>query len=201
MTRRCGRLLFAFVVSALLVPACALHHEPEPEPLTPDPTALTALAFEQIRENPPWLAAFLLDMPKGGDLHSHLTGAIYAESYIRWAVEDGLCLERATMALVAPPCDERAGRLPASAILDNTTLYGDVIDAWSLRHWNPARGAGHDQFFGAFLRFRARDRTGDMLAEVTTRACEHVAHRPASSSGRATRYRASLSSRPDSGVT
>jgi adenosine deaminase len=162
---RRGWLLLLF-----LLPACAvlpLSEEPEPPP---DPTALTAETFEQIRDNPPWLAAFLQDMPKGGDLHSHLTGAIYAESYIRWAAEDGLCLERTTLALVGPPCDPDDGRLPATAILGNSTLYGDVIDAWSLRHWNPARSVGHDQFFGAFLKFRARDRTGDMLAEVTTRA-------------------------------
>ena len=165
MTRRLGWLLVA-----LLLPACAILRPPEPEPTAPDPTALTAEAFERIRSNPPWLAAFLRDMPKGGDLHMHLTGSIYAESYIRWAVEDGLCLERGTLALVAPPCDPAAGRLPAEAILGNTTLYGDVIDAWSLRHWHPARSVGHDQFFQSFLKFRARDRTGDMLVEVTGRA-------------------------------
>ena len=72
--------------------------------------------FERIRDNPPWLAAFLRDMPKGGDIHSHLTGAIYAESYIRWAVEDGLCLERQSLALVAPPCEPTSTRIPAAAI-------------------------------------------------------------------------------------
>ena len=45
-----------------------------------------------------------------------------------------------------------------------------MIDAWSLRNWHPAQGAGQDHFAQAFLKFRARDRTGDMLAEVTTRA-------------------------------
>ena len=109
-------------------------------------------------------------MPKGGDIHSHLTGAIYAESYIRWAVDDGLCLERSSLALVAPPCEPTSARIPASAILANAPLYDDVIDAWSLRNWHPAQGTGQDQFANAFLKFRARDRTGDMLAEVTTRA-------------------------------
>jgi hypothetical protein len=159
-----------WILVALLLPACAILRTEEPEPTAPDPTALTAETFERIRSNPPWLAAFLRDMPKGGDLHMHLTGSIYAESYIRWAVEDALCLERGTLALVAPPCDPEAGRLPAAAILGNTTLYGDVIDAWSLRHWHPARSVGHDQFFQSFLKFRARDRTGDMLVEVTGRA-------------------------------
>jgi len=29
------------------------------------------------------LTAFLEQMPKGGDLHNHLTGAVYAETYIQ----------------------------------------------------------------------------------------------------------------------
>ena len=36
------------------------------------------------------LLAFLRDMPKGGDLHIHLGGAIYAESLIDYAVSDNL---------------------------------------------------------------------------------------------------------------
>ncbi len=164
-----GNMRLGWLLLALLLPACAILQRPEPEP-PPDPTALTAETFERIRDNPPWLAAFLRDMPKGGDIHSHLTGAIYAESYIRWAVDDGLCLERASLALVAPPCEPTSARIPASAILANATLYGNVIDAWSLRNWHPAQGAGQDHFAQAFLKFRARDRTGDMLAEVTSRA-------------------------------
>ena len=167
--RNAGRWI-ATLALALFLPACAILPRPEPEPPPPDPTALTAETLERIRDNPPWLTAFLRDMPKGGDIHSHLTGAIYAESYIRWAVDDGLCLERDSLALVAPPCEPVSARIPAAAILANASLYGDVIDAWSLRNWHPSQGAGQDQFAQAFLKFRARDRTGDMLAEVTTRA-------------------------------
>src|SRR5438309_10592540 len=35
------------------------------------------------RENPLQLRQFLLKLPKGGDLHNHLSGAVYAESWIR----------------------------------------------------------------------------------------------------------------------
>ena len=50
-------------------------------------------AFEQARkEGPLTLRAFLFDMPKGADLHNHLSGAVYAESWIRAAGEDGLCV-------------------------------------------------------------------------------------------------------------
>ena len=35
-------------------------------------TERTARHFDSIRNSPPQLLAFLLEMPKGGDLHNHL---------------------------------------------------------------------------------------------------------------------------------
>src|SRR5215211_7561541 len=62
----------------------------------------TASYFESIRKSPPKQMAFLLKMPKGGDLHNHLSGAVYAERYIEWAAENGLCVNNRTMALAVP---------------------------------------------------------------------------------------------------
>src|SRR6476660_944061 len=62
----------------------------------------TATYFESIRKSPPQQLAFLLQMPKGADLHNHLSGAIYAESYIEWAAEKGLCVNNRTLALAVP---------------------------------------------------------------------------------------------------
>ena len=117
-------------------------------------------------------------MPKGGDLHNHLSGAIYAESYLRWAAEDGLCIATATMTIVGGACDASADRPAVSAVLQNATLYGQAIDAMSMRNWNPASN-GHDHFFASFSRFNlpSNARTGDMLAEVASRAAaEHVSY-------------------------
>ena len=68
--------------------------------------------LESIRKSPPEMLAFMLRMPKGGDLHNHLSGSIYAESYLRWAAEDGQCVVLATWTLVAGPCDAATGRPP-----------------------------------------------------------------------------------------
>ena len=117
-------------------------------------------------------------MPKGGDLHNHLSGAIYAESYLRWAAEDGLCLATATMTIVGGTCDASADRPAVSAVLQNATLYSQAIDAMSMRNRNPASN-GHDHFFASFSRFNlpSNSRTGDMLAEVASRAAaEHVSY-------------------------
>jgi adenosine deaminase len=42
-------------------------------------------AFQVARRDPNALRALLLDMPKGGDLHHHLTGAVYPEVLIQLA--------------------------------------------------------------------------------------------------------------------
>ena len=56
--------------------------------------AATAAELERLKASPPRLYAFLRQMPKGADLHSHLSGAVYAESFLRWAAEDSLCVSR-----------------------------------------------------------------------------------------------------------
>ena len=46
-------------------------------------------SFAQPSLNGPMLRQTLQAMPKGGDLHNHLSGSIYAESYLRYAADDG----------------------------------------------------------------------------------------------------------------
>ena len=132
----------------------------------------TARYFEEIRDQPLLLAAFLRRMPKGGDLHSHLSGAVYAESYVIYAARDGLCVDRMTFALSQPPCDPGAGRPPAAEALRDAALYNRIIDAWSMRNFRPWQGSSHDHFFGAFAKFgpATAGHRGDMLAEVVARA-------------------------------
>src|SRR5215472_17381949 len=61
-----------------------------------------ARAYEAARTNPLELEAFLRRMPKGTDLHYHFPGGIYAETWIRDAAEDGLCVDLATHTIVKP---------------------------------------------------------------------------------------------------
>ena len=127
--------------------------------------------FESIRKSPPQMLAFLRKMPKGADLHSHLSGAIYAESYIQWAAEKGLCVSQTTTVLSQPPCDG-AGQVPVNTALSNQVLYRKLVDSWSMRYWQYSGINGHDQFFDAFGKFGAATwgHTGRMLAEVASRA-------------------------------
>ena len=53
-------------------------------------TVITAANFETARDDHAALRAFLYRMPKGGDLHTHLSGAAYAERFIAWAAREDL---------------------------------------------------------------------------------------------------------------
>jgi adenosine deaminase len=131
--------------------------------------------LESVRHQPGLLKAFLQQMPKGGDLHVHLYGAIYAESMIDWASESALCVDRSTSKLIRAACDscETYKNKPSvRCAYNDQILYDQLIDAWSMRNWHREEESGHDHFFGTFDKFGpAFDKhIGDALAEVASRA-------------------------------
>ncbi|HEX9939669.1 MAG TPA: hypothetical protein VGB15_21220 [Longimicrobium sp.] len=165
--KRSARLLIPILLT--LLPAFASPARAQRQNTS---EAAAARAMEALRGSPPRLYAFLREMPKGGDLHSHLSGAVYAESYLRWAVEDGLCISRRALALIRPPCTFTPDTVAADSAYASQALYDRLVDAFSMRNWNEARPlSGHDQFFGTFDRFTAASRrVGDELAEAQSRA-------------------------------
>jgi hypothetical protein len=135
----------------------------------------TSRYLDSIRKQPSLLLAFIHELPKGGDLHNHLSGAIYAEDLIDFAVDGGLCVERASSRLVAPPCDpcESSSAKPAvQCSYRDQVLYNQMIDAWSMRDWKPGGDSGHDHFFAAFDKFgpAAHTHVAEMIAAATNRA-------------------------------
>ena len=134
--------------------------------------------FNAARGDTTALLGLLRAMPKGGDLHNHLSGAIRAESWAQWAAADGLCFVVATSSLSRPPCDG-ADRLPAARLLADSALLSRAVDAWSMRRWRPDVESGADHFFATFSKTAVVGLThfGDMLAEVTSRAAkEHISY-------------------------
>ncbi|CAH1650297.1 Adenosine deaminase [Hyphomicrobiales bacterium] len=146
----------------------------------------TAAYFETSREDHSRMRALLRRMPKGGDLHTHLSGAVYAERYVSWAIRDGLCLRRSDMTLMAPPAgasqDQPCGADPSAIPVadavsgrNGQTNYDLLINALSMRWFlpSPEVPSGHDQFFGTFGKFNAAtggdhwDKTAQSIAEMT----------------------------------
>jgi adenosine deaminase len=142
----------------------------------------TAQYLESVRREPGLLLAFLQAMPKGGDLHVHLYGAIYAESMIDWASENALCVDRSTSKLIRAACDScEAYRNKPSVrcAYQDQVLYDQLVDAWSMRNWHPAEESGHDHFFATFDKFGPAfdQHIGEALAEVASRAAADHLHR------------------------
>jgi adenosine deaminase len=141
----------------------------------------TELQLQAARQNPLQLRHFLLGMPKGADLHNHLSGAVYAESWIRAGAEDHLCIDIAKLAFAKPQAlssgaDQPAcgeGRVPVANAFKDQDLYDALVDAFSMRGFAPSPGVtGHDHFFDAFAKFGGTDHRhlGEWIDEVATRA-------------------------------
>ncbi|MEQ9331455.1 adenosine deaminase [Thalassobaculum sp.] len=164
----------AVMAAGALLAACTTA-DPAGWPAMPGDGGAAAARFERLKaERPAELSAFLRAMPKGGDLHNHLSGTVYAENFIAWAIADGRCLVVAEQAIAPAPCDAKAGRPALAEAVESADAYNRLIDALSTRNYALREVSGHDQFFETFARFGAAEagRDGDMLAEAMVRAAD-----------------------------
>ena len=140
----------------------------------------TARYLDSIRKQPPLLLTFVHDLPKGGDLHNHLDGAIYAEDLIDFAVDGGLCVDRTSSRLIAPPCDScetYTAKPAAQCSYSDHVLYNQMVDAWSMRNWKAGDESGHDHFFAAFDKFGLASHThvaGAIAAAANRAGMDHL---------------------------
>ena len=58
--------------------------------------------LEKIRNNEALLTAFFQQMPKGGDLHHHFSGSVYAEPLLDRAIAEDFYLNLETIANSCP---------------------------------------------------------------------------------------------------
>ncbi len=165
--KRAGVRLLAAIFSLSIFMSAQVHNIQTAPTLTPEQR--TAKYFDGIKSQPTLMYAFLRDMPKGADLHNHLTGAVYAESYIQWAIDGNLCINRTSLQSAPAPCKE--GQVEARQAITDPVLYRQLVDAWSMRGWPWSQKSGHDHFFDTFGGFGAAEKGnfGNMLAEVARR--------------------------------
>ncbi len=145
---------------------------------TASPAKADAAFQAALKQGQLQLRNFFFDFPKGGDLHVHLSGAVYAETFIRDAGEDGLCVDPSALSFAQPPCT--APLIPASDLSGNVTaanqsLYDKLVDAFSMRSFVASEAwSGHDQFFATFGHFGGLKgaHTGEWVDEVASRAAD-----------------------------
>lgn len=108
--------------------------------------------FESIKDNSAALRQFFTAMPKGGDLHNHLTGSAYAETYFELAVKHGMYVDMETGKLYKEQ-PEGIEVIQLFKKMDNLHNHRmALIDKWSIRNFQPYKyPLGPDEyFFGTF---------------------------------------------------
>jgi adenosine deaminase len=130
------------------------------------------------------LTMFFTQMPKGGDLHHHYSGAVYAETYVDFLDKQGYCVNKQTYKIEtnkafveaerAKPAAERNCLGTADVYADDFT-YRELLQRWSSKdfHNHGAIQAPPDrQFFQTFLYFGPVSNANfhEGLAEIKERA-------------------------------
>ncbi len=134
-----------------------------------DPVVAGADPMARVAGSPPLLRAFLQEMPKGADLHSHLSGAAYAEGMIQAGADQGMCFQVESGQVSGPPCGK--GTRPLADAVDSADLTGRLVSAWSMQAFVPVSGYdGHDHFFASFQKFGGASPAPVMAREVVNRA-------------------------------
>ncbi|QBR85015.1 adenosine deaminase [Legionella israelensis] len=131
------------------------------------------LYFNQIKNNPDKLHAFLKEMPKGGELHYHLDGGVLPEKMIQWAAEEHYCLQKDTLG-IKKTMNECGQDVSSKQLVKSPGLYEQTVRAWSMKDFVSTKESGHDHFFNSFPKFMplAFDKQTEILAEILKQAAQ-----------------------------
>lgn len=114
--------------------------------------------FESIKKDPEALREFLWKIPKGGDIHHHALGSVFAEDYLDLALDKGLFINPDSYQLYYDETDALS-KEDEKAISINELLSNDpsekenIIDHWSIRNHRENGRNGHHWFFSTFQKF------------------------------------------------
>ncbi len=113
-----------------------------------DNAAITTQYLNSIQHDPLKLQQFFYAMPKGGDIHNHIDGAVYAEDLVHFAAKENYCLNVKSMTVSQLKTCPAGDQL--TMVNNNPMLLGKLIDAWSMQDFpiNTQSGEGH--FFNTF---------------------------------------------------
>ena len=110
--------------------------------------------LEKIRNNEAALTAFFAQMPKGGDLHHHYSGSIYAEPLLAHAISEDFYLNTQTMTVSK---EKQTGNdwVLFSTLQKNgelETYKQKIMHKWSIKDYYAANYPSDKQFFESFMK-------------------------------------------------
>jgi hypothetical protein len=132
------------------------------------------------------LTMFFTMMPKGGDLHHHYSGALYAEQYLEWVDKQGYCVNKSTYQIdiakevaVAEQAKPLANRVCLSGqdVMNDNAVLANLLQRWSDKDFYNHSGLQSPpdrQFFDTFAYFNpvASTNGADGLRRLKQRAIQ-----------------------------
>lgn len=183
-----GKGLFVFLLLiAAVLQGCAGPARETSQPLTaPVGTcsqANTAVKeyFDLIDTAPPEFVKAIMQFPKGGDIHNHLSGAVMPEDYIDMGIKDcdcyGPAADNPARYAIKPYYGKPGTCSPGDQPLSQASIQDrqKLAQSLSMHQFNYSDiQSGHDQFFATFGRFGAVSGSdgdkGQMLAKLLQQA-------------------------------
>lgn len=114
--------------------------------------------LNSIRNNPAALTAFLHKMPKGGDLHHHYSGSVYAETYFDFIEKADFYVNERTYAISKELDDKeiksewkKISQLKSEKSIDE--IRYNLFKLWSVRDYNFLDEPSNKHFFDSFGKF------------------------------------------------
>lgn len=138
--------------------------------------------LEKIRKNPAKLIAFFSQMPKGGDLHHHYSGSVYAESFIDYIVKKDYFVHRETLEVAEkkPSNDKDWTRFSSLEKDGQSEEYKfRLLKKWSVKDYDNVSVPSDKKFFETFPDFdiASKENIDSGLLEIKNRAVkEHVSY-------------------------
>ena len=102
--------------------------------------SLTSELYDRMIEgdepNVALLNLFLRQMPKGGDIHHHYSGTIYAETYLEWVSKKKWLIDPSSLTIVIPSSKSKYSArkikpISVEELRSNNFLYRKLLTLWS----------------------------------------------------------------------
>jgi hypothetical protein len=130
--------------------------------------------FEKNRNNEAELTAFFSQMPKGGDLHHHYSGSIYAEPILEDAINEDFYLNIATMQVLKEKPSSGNWKLFSTLKSKGKLAFykQKIMQKWSVKDYNYVDYPSDKLFFESFDKFSPAlaGHFGEGLLELKNRA-------------------------------